>query len=36
MVAVDPETQERTVKPSARYLGEIARGNRIPDFAVAF
>jgi beta-glucosidase len=27
IVGVDRETQERTVKPSARYLGEIARKN---------
>ncbi len=31
LVAVDRSTQERTIKPSAHYLGEIARGNRIPD-----
>ena len=29
LVAVDRETQTRTVKPSARWLGEIARANRI-------
>jgi beta-glucosidase len=29
LVAVDRETQERTVKPSARWLGEIARTNRL-------
>ncbi len=29
LVAVNRETQQRTVKPSARYLGEIARANRI-------
>jgi beta-glucosidase len=29
LVAVDRLTQERTVKPSARYLGEIARTNRL-------
>jgi beta-glucosidase len=29
LVAVDRVTQERTVKPSARYLGEIARTNRL-------
>jgi beta-glucosidase len=28
LVGVDRETQERTVKPSARYLGSIARANR--------
>jgi beta-glucosidase len=27
LIAVNRETQERTVKPSARYLGEIARGS---------
>jgi beta-glucosidase len=27
LIAVDRETQERTVKPSARWLGEIARAN---------
>ena len=31
VVAVDRATQERSVKPSARYLGEIARQNRILD-----
>jgi beta-glucosidase len=35
LVEVDRETQERTVKPSGHYLGEIARGNRIPDLAAA-
>jgi beta-glucosidase len=30
LIAVDRETQERTVKPSARWLGEIARTNRLP------
>jgi beta-glucosidase len=29
LVAVDRETQTRTVKPSARWLGEIARKNRM-------
>lgn len=29
IIAVDRETQQRTVKPSARWLGEIARANRI-------
>jgi beta-glucosidase len=33
LVAVDRATQRRTVKPSARYLGEIARRNRLPDLA---
>jgi len=27
LVAVNRDTQERTIKPSARYLGEIARRN---------
>jgi beta-glucosidase len=35
LVAVDRDTQQRTVKGSARYLGEIARQNRIPDLAAA-
>jgi beta-glucosidase len=30
LIAVDRQTQQRTVKPSARYLGEIARSNRLP------
>jgi beta-glucosidase len=30
LVAVDRQTQQRTIKPSARFLGEIARGNRLP------
>ena len=29
LVAVNRGTQERTVKPSARYLGEIARRNSL-------
>jgi beta-glucosidase len=29
MVGVDRETQERTIKPSARYLGEIAQKNSL-------
>jgi beta-glucosidase len=29
MIAVDRETQERIIKPSARILGEIARKNEI-------
>jgi beta-glucosidase len=29
LIAVNRETQERTVKPSARYLGSIARANSI-------
>ena len=35
LVAVDRESQQRSVKPSAHYLGEIARRNRIPDFLPA-
>ena len=31
LVAVDRQTQERTIKPSAHYLGAIAKGNRIPE-----
>ena len=31
LVAVDRATQKRSIKPSARYLGEIARQNRILD-----
>jgi beta-glucosidase len=30
LVAVDRATQERIVKPSAHYLGDIARSNRMP------
>jgi beta-glucosidase len=33
LVAVDRTTQERTIKPSAHFLGEIARQNRMPDMA---
>jgi beta-glucosidase len=33
LIAVDRATQRRTIKPSAHYLGEIARQNRIPDLA---
>jgi beta-glucosidase len=29
LIAVDRSTQQRTVKPSARRLGEIARANAI-------
>jgi beta-glucosidase len=29
LIAVDRTTQERTVKPSARFLGEVARANRL-------
>ena len=29
LVAVDRETYERTVKPSARWLGEVARANAV-------
>ena len=35
LVAVDRATQERSVKPSAHYLGEIARHNRVFDYAAA-
>jgi hypothetical protein len=33
LIAVDRKTQERMVKPSARFLGEIARANKLmlPD-----
>jgi beta-glucosidase len=31
LIAVDRATQKRTVRPSAHYLGEIARSNRIPE-----
>jgi beta-glucosidase len=31
LIAVDRFTQERSIKPSARYLGEIARRNQILD-----
>ncbi len=30
LVSVDRQTQQRTIKPSARFLGEIARANRLP------
>lgn len=30
LIAVDRETQERTPKPSAHFLGEVARLNRLP------
>jgi beta-glucosidase len=30
LIAVDRATQERTVKPSARWLGEVARRNALP------
>jgi beta-glucosidase len=33
LVAVDRATQQRTLKPSARYLGDIARRNCVPDLA---
>src|SRR5215471_16723789 len=33
LIAVDRATQQRTIKPSANYLGEIAKHNRIPDLA---
>jgi beta-glucosidase len=29
LIAVDRQTQERTIKPSGRFLGEIARANRL-------
>ena len=29
LIAFDPHTFERTVKPSARWLGEIAQANRL-------
>jgi beta-glucosidase len=34
LIAVDRETQERRPKPSARFLGEVARTNKliVPDF----
>lgn len=35
LLAVDRATQERVIKPSAQYLGEIARLNCIPDPAVS-
>jgi beta-glucosidase len=31
LIGVDRATQERTLKPSARFLGEIARTNRLPE-----
>ena len=31
LVAVDRDTQERTVKPSARWLGSVAAANRLLD-----
>ena len=34
LVAVDRATQERTIKPSAHYFGEIARTNRIAEAAL--
>jgi beta-glucosidase len=30
LISVDHETFRRTVKPSARWLGQIARGNSLP------
>jgi beta-glucosidase len=30
LVDVDRATFERTIKPSARWLGEVARANRLP------
>jgi beta-glucosidase len=35
IVSVNRETQQRLIKPSGRYLGEIAQKNRIPDLVVA-
>ena len=35
LVAVERQTQERTIKPSAHYLGAVVRGNRIPEFAAS-
>jgi beta-glucosidase len=35
LIGVNRETQERIVKPSARYLGEIARRNSFAGLAVA-
>ena len=29
LIAVDRETQERRPKPSARFLGEVARANKL-------
>ena len=34
LIAVDRTTQQRTVKPSAHFLGDIARHNRIQESAV--
>jgi len=34
LIAVDRETQERFPKPSARWLGEIARQNQFDDLCV--
>jgi beta-glucosidase len=31
LVAVDRDTQARTVKPSAKWIGALARENRLPD-----
>lgn len=31
MIAVDRTTQERTVKPSAHFLGSVARANALPE-----
>jgi len=33
LISVDRQTQERIVKSSARYLGELAQTNRVPDLA---
>jgi beta-glucosidase len=29
LVAVDRQTQERTPKPSAQFLGQVARANKL-------
>ncbi|GLV59917.1 beta-glucosidase [Dictyobacter sp. S3.2.2.5] len=31
LIAVDRQTQQRTVKPSARWLGQVAQANRLPQ-----
>ncbi len=30
LIAVDPDTFDRSIKPSARWLGDVARSNRLP------
>jgi len=32
IIAVDRQTQQRTVKPSGQWLGSVARANRLPNF----